>query len=777
MNSRTMENAEEHTLLHFTNRQLEVWEDAARRFRELKQVETKQLTVGDMRLAVQFNPARMVSTGAKIDKAALDKRPCFLCQHNRPEVQIARLVDQDFELLINPFPILPHHYTIPLRNHQPQQIWPHYAELFRLVDAYPRLVVFYNGPKCGASAPDHMHFQAGSLGVLPLQQAWQQLAGTLKPVVVLNDEEGIAVIEGYPCHAFVIKSRSAATDEQLFRMLYEVLPLQTDDTEPMMNIVAWKQGEDHLCVVFPRKKHRPDCYFAEGDAQMMISPGALDMAGLMITPRKEDFERLSAEQLHDILKEMVITDDDMACVMERLAQACPTQQPVFASVEQQQEPDVSVGVVSAEQMTFTLNKPYLANGKTVVSGQQQVQLSERGIEWGGHWYDQLVFRPAEADASFSLNDVIIGVNFHWERKETQTFPGSLRLVVDGQKICAINDLPMEKYLESVISSEMKATSSLELLKAHAVISRSWLLAQMEKRHSIAEKAAGFCSCVKKDDELVRWYDREDHTLFDVCADDHCQRYQGITKETVRYIAEAIRQTRGQILLSENEICDARFSKCCGGVSEEYEFCWEDEHKSYLEAVRDDAVDGRCGSSPLADLTVESQAENWIRTAPEAFCNTHDTKILSQVLNDYDCETPDFYRWQVSYTQQQLKALLEDKLKMNFGDILDLIPLERGKSGRISRLQIVGSQRTFTIGKELEIRRALSDSHLYSSAFVVDKQEVTDGVPKQFVLTGAGWGHGVGLCQIGAAMMGEKGYAYDEILAHYYRGAVIKKIYR
>ena len=329
---------------------------------------------------------------------------------------------------------------------------------------------------------------------------------------------------------------------------------------------------------------------------------------------------------------------------------------------------------------------------------------------------------------------------------------------------------------------MSATSSLELLKAHAVISRSWLLAQIEQRRKQQTGAGGngFFSFIRKDDELIKWYDREDHTIFDVCADDHCQRYQGITKATSPRVAQAIHATRGQILLNDNEICDARFSKCCGGATEEFQYCWENIKKPYLVTVRDIAKDGNgkdAANAALPDLTIEENAERWIRTAPEAFCNTNDKKILSEVLNNYDQETTDFYRWHVSYTQEQLKTLIANKLKMDFGDIIDLVPVERGRSGRICRLKIVGSERSFTIGKELEIRRALSETHLYSSAFVVDKENIEDGVPQTFRITGAGWGHGVGLCQIGAAMMGANGYNYDQILLHYYRGAEIKKIYK
>lgn len=436
------------------------------------------------------------------------------------------------------------------------------------------------------------------------------------------------------------------------------------------------------------------------------------------------------------------------------------------------EPQVAVGIVSGEKICFALNAPYEAKGDTV-TGEQEVEFAEGGIRWHGSLYRELAFRPGGSGASFSLRNVTIGIDFHWERKETQTFLGALRFVVDEGKVCAINELPVEHYLESVISSEMSGTSSLELLKAHAVISRSWLLAQMEKRRQEQEGDSRPFSFVKTEDALIRWYDREDHAIFDVCADDHCQRYQGITRRTSPHVTEAVRQTRGRILTSEGGICDARFSKCCGGATEEFQYCWEDMPKSYLQAVADTDSPDR-----LPDLTVEANADRWIRSAPRSFCNTSDHHVLSQVLNDYDQETTDFYRWHVGYTQKELSRLLCSRLNMDFGAILDLVPVERGRSGRISQLRIMGTDRTFTIGKELEIRRALSDTHLYSSAFVVDKLEVdaATGVPARFELTGAGWGHGVGLCQIGAAMMGEKGYGYDQILTHYYPGANITRIY-
>ena len=771
---------EDSSISRFFNRQLEMWEDARHRFRDLKHVEVRQLSD---QLKVQFNPARIVSTGAKIDKHTLGERPCFLCERNRPKEQMTKQIDDHFQLLVNPFPILPVHFTIPATKHQPQSIYRHYGEMHRLLLLHSELMVFYNGPKCGASAPDHLHFQAGTSGVLPLQTNWQRLSRSLTDVISLNDEEKISVLSDFLVPAFVIISKSEDSDEELFHRLYRSMPMRGDESEPMMNIIAWRKGDEFISVVIPREKHRPDAYFAEGEAQMMVSPGALDMAGLIITPREEDFSKINLDKATALLRECGISAEKMEAVVCNLKASAATahEHPLQLLAGKGKQPNVNVGIVSGQKIHFSLNKPYLAKGE-MVTGEQEVAFSEGGILWNGNQYSSLTFHPQSADASFSLSDVTIGVNFHWERKETQTFLGTLHFVVESDKICAINELPVERYLESVISSEMSATSSLELLKAHAVISRSWLLAQMKKRREVAESGNNFFSFVKKDDRLIRWYDREDHTIFDVCADDHCQRYQGITKETSPHVAEAIRQTKGQILMDGDDICDARFSKCCGGVTEEFQYCWEDTPKNYLSSVRDIIQGvksvGSAAPAPLPSLQDEAAAEAWIRSNPPAFCNTTDKKILSQVLNDYDQETADFYRWKVTLTQEKLKQLLDEKLKMNFGDILDLQAEERGKSGRISKLRIVGTEKTFVIGKELEIRRALSDTHLYSSAFVVDRCDIDEkGVPQRFDIIGAGWGHGVGLCQIGAAVMGEEGFDYDAILLHYYQGAEIKKVYK
>ena len=752
-------------LTDFFHNQLNQWKDVAKRFEELKGVQTRE--VGSA--LAQFNPARLVSTGAKIDKATLAKRPCFLCEKNRPNEQIVLPFGNDFDILVNPFPILPVHFTIPSRHHQQQAIAENYVQIHRLLRVYPQLMVFYNGPKCGASAPDHLHFQAGTSGILPLQRDWQRLYETSVPLLKLNDAEGIYEIKDYICPALAIVSHTEKHDVELFSCLYEALPMKEDETEPMMNIVAWRSGEAFISVVFPREKHRPDCYSAGGEAQCLVSPGSLDMAGLMILPRQSDFEGMTARLAKAILREVSLSDEAMKDVVKRLRNKAVD----LVFDDWKHEPIVSVGIVSGDEIRFHLNGTYTIGNKEV-TGKQIVKFKDGQILWNSTVYQELCFTPKNDEISFTLEDVTIGVDFHWERKEAQTFLGKLRFVVDGDKLWAINELPVERYLASVISSEMSATSSLELLKAHAVISRSWLLVQMRRRKAIELGIQTASAPVKvSDEEGVVWYDSDAHTLFDVCADDHCQRYQGITKATSPHVEEAIKATRGQLLMNGKEICDARFSKCCGGVSEEYEYCWDNTHKPYLLSVVDNAP---LGTAPAIDLTDEKTAQKWILSSPKAFCNTKDAAVLGQVLNNYDQETQDFYRWTVDFTQSELAELIRRKSGLDFGEIIDLQPLERGKSGRITRLKIVGTKFTRIIGKELEIRRTLSESHLYSSAFVVERSEVVNNVPQHFRLVGAGWGHGVGMCQIGAAVMGERGYKYTEILHHYYQNAAIQAQY-
>ena len=445
-----------------------------------------------------------------------------------------------------------------------------------------------------------------------------------------------------------------------------------------------------------------------------------------------------------------------------------------------QEPVITVGILSGKEIGFSFPKEFISSDGIAICGIQQAVYRKGKICWQEKEYDELSFTPQQDTSSFfELQDVTIGINFHWERKEVQRFKGELKIIVEDDRLTAINIIPIEDYLTSVISSEMSATASLELLKAHAVISRSWLLNKLKVANGKLkvimhpDNTANF-ELSTLPSQLIKWYDHEAHKNFDVCADDHCQRYQGITRTSTPQAIEAVFATRGEVLMYEGEICDARFSKCCGGAFEEFQNCWENVKHPYLIGQRDSKTETR-----LPDLTKEAEADKWIRTSPAAFCNTHNKQVLSQVLNNYDQETTDFYRWRVCYSQQELSELIHKRSGIEFGKIIDLIPVERGTSGRLVRLKIVGTLRTLIIGKELEIRRTLSSSHLYSSAFVVDKEYKEDEkeIPSRFILTGSGWGHGVGLCQIGAAVMGEQGYKYKAILSHYYPGSAIEQQYK
>lgn len=761
--------AEEAELFHET--ELKRWQEAATRYEELEQVETRQLTEGEATLTLQWNPARIVSTGAKIDAQTLNERPCFLCDHNRPKVQRALPTEKYYQLLVNPYPILPKHFTIPTRRHLPQAIFDHFGMMCRLAWDIPSHIIFYNGPVCGASCPDHCHLQAGLRGVLPIERDWKEYEGSVQKLYPLTgaqeaelDESGhdkrsgLYLLKSWACPVFAIRSLSYHMDRQLCERLYHALPIVQDEWEPRMNVVCWKQPgtggrpDELITLVFPRKKHRPDCYYAEGEERILVSPGALDMGGLIITPRKEDFQKLTPERAGNILREVTMTEEELQPVIEHITQESASQHTNENQSPQEEEPEdttntepeVNVGILTTAHLHLTLNGEFRAKG-AIVTGEQEVTIEDGCLKWHDALYREFTIIPTKPESTFSLHHVTMGKDFHWERHETETFQGKLHLVVEEKKIVAINILPAEQYLTSVISSEMKATCPIEFLKASAIISRSWLLAQMEKRK--AGQTHAFFQFTKTDTEIVRWHDQEEHTIFDVCADDHCQRYQGITRAASTEVAEAIRLTRGQILTYEDKVCDARFSKCCGGMTNDFENCWEDVPHPYLHSVRD------------------------------PYCNTTNKAILSSVLNDYDLETRDFYRWQVEYTQQELAEILRKRLDIDFGDVTALEDVERGKSGHLVKLRIVGTKRTLTIGKELEIRHALSKKHLFSSNFEVEMlHKDAQGIPQHFILHGKGWGHGVGMCQIGAAVMGAEGHSYKDILHHYYPGADITTKY-
>ncbi len=752
----------------FHESELKRWQEAAARYEELSHVQTRNVTDGEANLTLQWNPARIVSTGASIDQKTLSERPCFLCDHNRPKVQRALPTEKYYQLLVNPYPILPKHFTIPTRRHQPQAIFDHFGMMCRLAWDMPSHVIFYNGPVCGASCPDHCHLQAGLRGVLPIERDWKEYEGSVQKLYPLTgaqeaelDESGhdkrsgLYLLKSWACPVFAIRSLSYHMDRQLCERLYNALPVMEGEWEPRMNVVCWKQPgtggrpDELITLLFPRKKHRPDCYYAEGEAQVLVSPGALDMGGLIITPREEDFRKLTPEQAAGILREVTMTEEELRPVIEHITQETQRTQDTPIPEEEKEEkremePEVNVGILTTDHLLLTLNGEFRAKGATV-TGHQEVTIEDGCLKWHDALYREFTIVPATPESTFSLHQVTIGKEFHWERNETETFQGKLRLVVEEKKIVAINILPAEQYLTSVISSEMKATCPIEFLKASAVISRSWLLAQMKKRK--AGQTHAFFQFTKTDTEIIRWHDQEEHTIFDVCADDHCQRYQGVTRAASAEVAEAIRQTRGQILTYEGKVCDARFSKCCGGMTNDFENCWENVPHPYLRSVKD------------------------------TYCNTSNKAVLASVLNDYDLETHNFYQWQVEYSQQELADILRKQLDIDFGDILALEEVERGRSGHLVRLKVVGSLRELTIGKELEIRHALSEKHLYSSHFEVEALDRdARGVPQRFVLHGRGWGHGVGMCQIGAAVMGAEGHPYRDILQHYYPGADITRLY-
>lgn len=742
----------------------------------------KELNVNGIPYKVQFNPARIVSSGAKVDAKSIQERKCFLCPANLPPMQRGIPLDAHYHILVNPFPIFPRHLTIPERKHVDQRIAQRFGDMLDLAQALSDYTIFYNGPRCGASAPDHAHFQAGNKGFLPIEKEWRkQVAGK----IIDNEKASLFYLNDDPRRTLVIEAGEKTSAMKLFDIVYQSLPVKPGEEEPMMNVLAMYEHFKWMVFIFPRALHRPACYTAPGEANLLSSPASVDLGGVFITPVEKDFLKITAEDIAQILSEVCLSKPDFDRLRQRIKELEKERNNLM------EEPKVEVGILFEPQIEFILPTPYRVCGdyegteyRATAEGKQVVTYRKDGVYWNGLSFRELQFVPlCEETDAFELLDVTIGINFHWERKENQRFRGALKIIVENGKLTGINVVHVEDYLTSVISSEMSATASLELLKAHAVISRSWLLAQIQKNKDITASQAGYSAMTQTEEELIRWYDREDHTRFDVCADDHCQRYQGITRASTEIVRQAIAATRGRVLMSDGKICDARFSKCCGGAFEEFRYCWEDVKYSYLRKQRDWKMESGKAEGEnavqltLPDLTVEAEADRWIRTSPEAFCHTTDKKILSQVLNNYDQETTDFYRWKVTYTQDELSALILKRSGIDYGQIIDLIPIGRGTSARLWKLRIVGTKKTLTIGKELEIRRTLSTSHLYSSAFVVDKEDVSpEGIPGRFILTGAGWGHGVGLCQIGAAVMGEQGYPYDAILLHYYIGASIDKLY-
>lgn len=725
----------------FVKDQLSVWPLAAENYRSLKKAGSKVLSIGGLPVTVQLNPCRRISSEASLDKESINRRPCFLCPENRPAEQTNMEFEgrkgRRYRVTLNPYPIFPSHLVISSFEHTPQSIWHRYQDLLDFVRENNEYLGFYNGPESGASAPDHMHFQACPLGLTPLQNRVDELlaAGDDNTLDYLTNvkEARLFHLNEYARGVFVLCGATAKSTAKLFYRLLDCAPVPDGSSEPKMNIIAWcYEGEYRTAVIF-RERHRPHNYSSSGADHLAMSPGCADLAGVYVTTREEDFGKLDAGLLSQVVREVAASEETEKEIIWRLTRS---------------QRRLEVGIMSGSEIEFEI----ISDG----AGRQKVEYSQGRISYNGALYDELVFEAQTeatmfAEPSFILYGVTIGVDFHWERKVTQKFAGTLKFIVDGGKVTAVNIVGVEDYLLSVISSEMKASAGLEFLKAHAVISRSWVMAQVEHRQSHVSRTPG-PSCpvsepVEGAEEYIKWFDHDDHTLFDVCADDHCQRYQGLTMAVGDTVRKAVDQTWGLVLTSEGKICDARFSKCCGGRMELFSTCWEDKDYPYLQPLPDtaDCVEGG-----------------------DVFCDTKDEKILSQVLNDYDLETRDFYRWRTEYSRTEVSDLVRRRSGMDFGTIRDLVPVERGPSGRLKRLKVVGDKKTMIIGKELIIRRWLSDSHLKSSAFEVH----WDG--DHLTLDGSGWGHGVGLCQIGAAVMAAKGYTFDRILLHYYPGSTLER---
>lgn len=742
-------------LMKFTGDQLSRWPLACENFRALKNVKVRELDANGLTVKLQFNPARMISSAAKLNKEDIAKRRCFLCRENRPAEQIMLKFEgrkgKKYHILINPYPIFPDHLVIAADRHTDQSIRHRYVDMLDLAHKYDAFTFFYNGPRSGASAPDHHHFQAAPKGMIPLQNDVESLftAGDADEGKVLKYVDSVQDAhlyhyERFTTGVFVIDSETVKSAAKLFYRLLDCADTPEGETEPLFNLFSYRTNDGYRSIVVFRSRHRSHHYFSEGPDHLTMSPGCADMGGVFIVPVEAEYEKLTSGLLDEMIEEVSLTKEDEARILTRLMR---------------RQPEIHVGIMSAREIEFEI----LSDG----AGPRKAVLREGKIEYDGTLYDELYFEAQTlssmfAEPSFVLHDVTIGVGFHWERKEDQKFAGSLKIIVDKDKLTAVNIIGVEDYLLSVISSEMSATATEEFLKAHAVISRSWLMAQMNNycrtSHVVVPEGVTDLPSLVSDlmsrqaetesenegvHEYVRWYDHEDHKLFDVCADDHCQRYQGLTRATGNTVRKVIDSTWGQVLVHDGELCDARFSKCCGGVMERFSACWADEDKPYLQALPDTPghnPDGRC------------------------FCDTQDKEILGQVLNGYDQETVDFFRWEERYTREVLAGIICRRSGYDIGELISLEVLERGESYRCTKLRITGSQKTLVLGKELEIRRVLSESHLKSSAFDV----LMEG--DEVVLRGRGWGHGVGLCQIGAAVMAAEGYDYRQILQHYYPGS-------
>ena len=714
-------------LRKFIKDQLSIWPLAATNFRALKAVKTREFPVFGLPCRIQWNPERVGSSTADTSPEAIAARPCFLCEKNRPpeqhHIKFEGRKGRTYNVQINPFPIFKDHLVIVRDEHLPQAIWHHMPDILDFARKYPDFTAFYNGPASGASAPDHLHFQAAPRHRMPLEEAVDAFLDAPGEALASVKDATLYRFPGYCRGVYALKATTSKSLTKLFYRLLDCCDRRPDETEPKFNLYAYVKGAEWRCFVVLRSAKRSHHFDAEGPDHLTVSPGAADMAGVFVTPFREDFEKATPALLEAILDEVTIPAHEQEMIEWRLTRT---------------QPRVAVGILAAEEICFEI----ISDG----AGPQKVSYREGKIDFNGTLYDELVFEAPTistlfAEPSFILHDVVIGIDFHWQQKRTLKFAGGLKFIVEGDKVRAVNIVGMEDYLLSVISSEMKSSASVNLLKAHAVISRSWLLARMRDRLAASrpDRDSDYPAIPLEGAQGVKIPKVEiPHRDFDVCADDHCQRYQGLTMAVGDNVRTVIDETWGQVLRYQGQLCDTRYSKCCGGKTELFSTCWEDVDYPYLQCVDD------------------------------PWCDCENDEILSQVLNDYDQTTKDFHDWTVRYGADELAALVRERTGIDFGEIQALEPIERGPSGRIKYLRIVGSQRTEVVGKELKIRRALSSSHLKSSAFEVERDPAG-----AWILRGRGWGHGVGLCQIGAAVMAARGFDYRKILQHYYPGTDVE----
>ena len=714
-------------LRKFIKDQLSIWPLAATNFRALKAVKTREFPVFGLPCRIQWNPERVGSSTADTSPEAIAARPCFLCEKNRPpeqhHIKFEGRKGRTYNVQINPFPIFKDHLVIVRDEHLPQAIWHHMPDILDFARKYPDFTAFYNGPASGASAPDHLHFQAAPRHRMPLEEAVDAFLDAPGEALASVKDATLYRFPGYCRGVYALKATTSKSLTKLFYRLLDCCDRRPDETEPKFNLYAYVKGAEWRCFVVLRSAKRSHHFDAVGEEHLTVSPGAADMAGVFVTPFREDFEKATPALLEAILDEVTIPAHEQEMIEWRLTRT---------------QPRVAVGILAAEEICFEI----ISDG----AGPQRVRWCDGRIAYNGALYDELFFDSITrstrfAEPSFILHDVVIGIDFHWQQKRTLKFAGGLKFIVEGDKVRAVNLVGMEDYLLSVISSEMKSSASVNLLKAHAVISRSWLLARMRDRLAASrpDRDSDYPAIPLEGAQGVKIPKVEiPHRDFDVCADDHCQRYQGLTMAVGDNVRTVIDETWGQVLRYQGQLCDTRYSKCCGGKTELFSTCWEDVDYPYLQCVDD------------------------------PWCDCENDEILSQVLNDYDQTTKDFHDWTVRYGADELAALVRERTGIDFGEIQALEPIERGPSGRIKYLRIVGSKRSEVIGKELKIRRALSPSHLKSSAFSVERDPAG-----AFVLRGRGWGHGVGLCQIGAAVMAARGFDYRKILQHYYPGTDVE----